>query len=105
MTGPDLPALEARLLELLTRYDELERQRPRLPCPVERAQAGREIDAMLAEIGEVQKAIITAQAKSLADAAVQLWRLAVYIDPVDQVPARLLASTTAAVERATQKSA
>lgn len=94
----DLPALESRLLASLVRYEQWDRQRPRLPTAVECAQAGRTIEEPLGEIREIERAIALAQAQTLADAAVQLRRLAVHVE--DGIPARLLAWATAAVEGA-----
>ncbi len=62
---------------------------------------GRQIDAALADIRDLQRRIVLTRASTLADAAVQLRRLAAWID--DETPARLLASALGAVEKAVER--
>ncbi len=64
---------------------------------------GRQIDDALTEIRDLERQIALARASTLADAAVQLRRLAAWIDGGNEVPARLLASALGAVERAVGK--
>ncbi len=73
---------------------------PYLPDALARAGAGQRIDELLDEIAELQQDVEKSPAETLADAAVQLRRLAAWIDGANEVPARLLASALRAVERA-----
>ncbi len=103
MPTPDLPALEHRLEARLLELDRLQRERPRAPRALQRAEMGRQIDDALAEIRELERQITLARASTLADAAVQLRRLAAWIDGANEVPARLLASALGAVEKAVEQ--
>ncbi len=102
MSAPDLPALGQRLEARLLDLDRLQRERPRAPRVLQRAEMGRQIDDALAEIRELERQIALARASTLADAAVQLRRLAAWID--GETPARLLASALGAVEKAVERS-
>lgn len=64
------------------------------------ARAGQTADDVVAETGDVQEQIAQAQAESLADVVVQLRRLQAWLDPRDEVPARLLRSSLVALEAA-----
>ncbi len=64
---------------------------------------GRQIDDALTEFRELEQEIALARASTLADAAVQLRRLAAWIDGGNEVPARLLASALGAVEKAVER--
>jgi hypothetical protein len=99
MPTASLPALERRLEARLLELDRLQRARRQLDSPLARAEAGRQIDELLLEIGELERAIDTGPAVSLADAAVKLRRLSAHLGPGSA--ARLLAGALAAVERAT----
>ncbi len=68
-----------------------------------RAEMGRQIDDALADIRDLEPQIALARASTLADAAVQLRRLAAWIDGRNETPARLLASALGAVERAVEQ--
>ncbi len=100
MPAADLPSLETRLEACLIELERLYEARPRMSDALGRAGAGQRIDELLAEIRELEQKIALAQALTLADAAVQLRRLAAWIDGVNEVPERLLASALGAVERA-----
>ncbi len=103
MPAPNLPALERRLEVRLLDLDRLQRDRPKAPRALRRAEMGRQIDDALAEIRELEQEIALARASTLADAAVQLRRLAAWIDGANEVPARLLASALGAVEKAVER--
>ncbi len=83
--------------------DRLQRERPRVPRALRRAEIGRQIDDALNEIRELERQIALARASTLADAAVQLRRLAAWIAGGNEVPARLLASALGAVEKAVER--
>ncbi len=68
-----------------------------------RAGAGQRIDELLDEIRDLERQITLARASTLADAAVQLRRLAAWIDGTNETPARLLASALGAVEKAVEQ--
>jgi hypothetical protein len=68
-----------------------------------RAGASQRIDELLEEIRDLERQITLARASTLADAAVQLRRLAAWIDGENEVPARLLASALGAVEKAVEQ--
>ena len=103
MPAPDLPAFEQRLEARLIELDRLQRERPKAPGALRRAEMGRQIDDALTEIRELEQEIALARASTLADAAVQLRRLAAWIDGGNEVPARLLASALGAVEKAVER--
>ncbi len=103
MPGLDLPAIEQRLEAHLLELDRLQRERPRAPGALQRAEMDRQIDDALADIRDLEREIALARASTLADAAVQLRRLAAWIDGGNEVPARLLASALGAVERAVEQ--
>ncbi len=64
---------------------------------------GRQIDDALTDIRELEQEIALARASTLADAAVQLRRLAAWIDDANEAPARLLASALGVGERAVER--
>ncbi len=103
MRAPDLASLERRLEARLLELDSLQRERPRAPRALQRAEMGRQIDDALPEFRDLERQIALARASTLADAAVQLRRLAAWIDGANEVPARLLASALGAVERAVEQ--
>ena len=103
MPAPYLPSLERRLEALMLELERLYQARPGLPDVLARAGAGQRIDELLDEIAELEREISLARASTLADAAVQLRRLAASIDGGNEVSARLLASALGAVERAVEQ--
>ncbi len=96
MPAADLPSLERCLEACLLELDRLQRERPKAPKVLRRAEMGRQIDDALAEIRVLERQIALARASTLADAAVQLRRLAAWIDGGNETPVRLLGSATAA---------
>ncbi len=95
--GAGLVDLERELEALLVEYDSLSRAWPKEPHAVARAEIGRKVEDALARIGDLQCAIVTFPADTLADAAVKLRRLGALLDGQD--PARrLLVSALAVVE-------
>ena len=103
MPAADLPALETRLEACLIELERLYEARPRMSDALARAGAGQRIDELLDEIAELQQEVEKSPAETLADAAVQLRRLAAWIDGANEVPERLLASALRAVERAVEQ--
>ncbi len=103
MPAADLPSLEQRLEACLIELERLHQVRPSLPDALGRAGAGQRIDELLDEIAELQQEVEKSPAETLADAAVQLRRLAAWIDGANEVPERLLASVLRAVERAVEQ--
>ena len=103
MPAADLPALETRLEACLIELERLHQVRPSLPDALGRAGAGQRIDELLDEIAVLQQEVEKSPAETLADAAVQLRRLAAWIDGANEVPERLLASALRAVERAVEQ--
>jgi hypothetical protein len=103
MPTANLASLEHHLEACLLELDRLQRERPRAPGALQRAEMGQQIDDALAEIRELEQQIALARASTLADAAVQLRRLAAWIDGTNEVPERLLASALGAVERAVER--
>ncbi len=94
-----LVELESELEALLVEYESLSRAWPKEPHAVARAEIGRKVEDALTRIGELQYAIATSPARTLADAAVKLRRLDALLDGED--PARqLLVSALAVVETA-----
>ena len=103
-----LPVLEQRLTERLLDFDRLDEAWPRGRTAIERAKIGRQRDDALSEIVTLRQRIVTARAETLADAAVQLRRLAVEAEAegsslremlAEPDMRRLVASVLAAVER------
>ncbi len=103
MPAADLPTLETRLEARLIELERLHQVRPSLPDALGRAGAGQRIDELLDEIAVLQQEVEKSPAETLADAAVQLRRLAAWIDGANEVPERLLASALRAVERAVEQ--
>ncbi len=103
MLAPDLSVLERRLTARLLELERLYQARPGLPDALARAGAGQRIDELLDEIGELERQIVLARASTLADAAVQLRRLAAWMDGANETPARLLASALGVVEKAVER--
>ncbi len=91
--GPDISLvdLERELEGLLVEYESLSRAWPKEPDIQTRAKIDRQVEDALRRIYELQRAIATAQAKTLPDAAVQLRRLAVLLDGQDAPIVRLKA--------------
>ena len=85
-SGAGLVDLERELEALLVEYDCLSRAWPKEPGAVARAEIGRKVEGALVRIGELQNAIATSPARTLADAAVKLRRLDALLDGED--PAR-----------------
>ncbi len=75
-----LVALESHHAAALIRFDELDAAWPRGRTAIERAEIGRERENALSEIMALRHSIATGRAETLADAAVQLRRLAVEAD-------------------------
>ncbi len=112
-----LAELERRRDALLIEHETLRRAWPKEPDILRRAKIGRRVEDALAEIQSLQKAITTADAKSLSDAAVHLRRLAALLETRDspllrlQAPPEkegrtmrhLLESALAAVETASER--
>ncbi len=97
--GAGLVELERELEALLVEYESLSEAWPKEPHAVARAEIGRKVEDVLARIGELQFAIATSPADTLADAAAKLRRLDALLDGED--PARqLLISVLAVVETA-----
>ncbi len=97
--GAGLVDLERELKALLVEYESLSQAWPKEPHAVARAEIGRKVEGALARIGELQYAIATSPARTLADAAVKLRRLGALLDGQD--PARqLLISALTVVETA-----
>ncbi len=94
-----LAELESELEALLVEYDSLSRAWPKECHAVARAEIGRKVEDALARIGELQYAIATSPARTLADAAVKLRRLDVLLDG-QEPERRLLTSALAVVETA-----
>lgn len=94
-----LPALEQRLAERLLAFERHDAAWPHVPYVLDRARIGQQRDDTLSEISRLQQRIVTAQAVTIEDAAVQLRRLKVWMGTRDTVSERLLASVLAVVER------
>ncbi len=94
-----LAELERELEALLVEYESLSRAWPKEPHAVTRAEIGRKVEDALARIGELQYAIATSPARTLADAAVKLRRLDALLDG-QEPERRLLTSALAVVETA-----
>ncbi len=79
MSAPSesLVSLEQQLAAAFIRFDELDEAWPRGRAAVERAEIGRRREEALSEIRSLRQRIATGRAETLADAAVQLRRLAV----------------------------
>ncbi len=75
MPSPDLPALERDLEARLLELEGLHQARPRMPDALARADAGRQIDELLDEIGGLQREIMLSPATTLQDAAVKVRQL------------------------------
>ncbi len=103
MPAADLPALEQRLEACLFELERLHQVRPSLPDALGRAGAGQRIYELLDEIAVLHQEVENSPAETLADAAVQLRRLAAWIDGANEVPERLLASALRAVEKAVEQ--
>ncbi len=103
MPAADLPSLEQRLEACLIELERLYEARPRMSDALARAGAGQRIDELLDEIAVLQQEVERSPAETLEDAAVQLRRLAAWIDGANEVPERLLASALRAVERAVEQ--
>ena len=97
MPAASLPTLEQHLEARLLELDRLQRARRQLHSALARAQAGEQIDELLLEIGELERAIDAGPAETLADAAVKLRRLSAHLGPGSA--ARLLAGALSAVEK------
>ncbi len=87
-------ALEQRLVDSLLRFEELSEAWPKGATAVERAEIGRRRSVALLDVETLQQRIMRARAATLADAAVQLRRLAVMAD-AEPRPHALLASPDA----------
>lgn len=72
--------LERELKTRLVEYAALSEAWPRASRVLDRAAIGKQVDATLKRIHEIEKAIVGTQAFTLADAAEQLRRLGVMIE-------------------------
>ncbi len=99
--GPhqSLVDLEEQLADRLLDFERLDEAWPHVPYVLDRARIGQQRDDTLSEISRLQQRIVTAQAVTIEDAAVQLRRLKVWMGTRDTVSERLLASVLAVVER------
>ncbi len=97
--GAGLVDLERELEALLVEYESLSRAWPKEPYAVARAEIGRKVDDALGRVGELQYAIATFPANTLADAAVKLRRLDALLD-VEDPAQQLLVSALTVVETA-----
>ena len=98
-SGATLVELERQLEGALIEYEHLCQAWPEESHVLSWSEAGREMEAALVRIDELQYAIATSPARTLPDAAVQLRRLGALLDGQD--PARrLLVSALAVVETA-----
>ena len=77
-----LPALEQRLAERLLGFETMDAAWPKGRIAIERAEFGGEREEALYEIAALRQRIATGRAETLADAAVQLRRLAVEAEEV-----------------------
>ncbi len=80
MPAADLPALETRLEACLIELERLYEARPRMSDALGREGAGQRIDELLDEIAVLQQEVEKSPAETLADAAVKLRRLSVYLE-------------------------
>ena len=96
--GADLAALERELIDLLLKQDALRKAWPKVSHVIDRARVGREIDATMRRITEIQSTIAAAEARSLSDAAVQLRRVSARLEAGDDMSRTMLASALAVVE-------
>ena len=96
--GADFVALERELAGLLVEYEILRAAWPKVRRAIDRAKVSREMDSTARRMTEIQKAIATAEARSLADAAVQLRRVSARLEDGDETSRAMLASALAVVE-------
>ena len=89
-----LPALEQRLAERLLAFEHLDAAWPKGRTAIERTEIGRQCEDALFKIVALRNRIASGRAETLADAAVQLRRLAVMADEEPR-PHVLLASPDA----------
>ena len=94
-----LLAMEGELKRLLIRSEGLRAAWPKGRTAVDRARIGREVDDTLDRISELHRQIVTTPAHTLAGAAVQLLRLAVYVGEKDGALGSLVTRIAAVVER------
>ncbi len=88
-----LVEMERELDALLVDYDSLSRAWPKEPRAVARAEIGRKVEDALERIGELQCAIVTFPADTLADAAVKLRRLDALLDGEDTARELLISAS------------
>ena len=101
-------ALEQQLVDSLLKFERLDDAWPCGQTALERAEIGRRREEALSEIVTLHQRIVTGRAKTLADAAAQLRRLAVLADERPDAHAlltppsarQLIASVLEVVERA-----
>ena len=100
--------LECHLAAALIRFDELDEAWPRGRTAIERADLGRQREDALSGIVALRVRIVTSRAETLAEAAVQLRRLAIEAEAegsslrellAEPDMRRLVASVLAVVER------
>ena len=96
----DFAALERELVDLLLKQDALRKAWPKMRLVIDRARIGRELDATMRRVTEIQSTIAAAEARSLSDAAVQLRRVSARIEDGDDMSRTMLASALAVVEAA-----
>ncbi len=92
------PVEERELAGLLVEYEISRAALPKVRRVIDRPRAGREINATERRIVQIHTAIATAEARSLADAAVQLRRVSARIEDDDTMTRAMLASALAVVE-------
>ena len=94
----DLAALERELEELLVRFEVLDATWRKAPRALDRWALGKEHDATLACIRDLQDAIARTPARTLADAAVLLRRLNAWLDDGTATELQMLRSALDVVE-------
>ncbi len=86
-------ALEHQFAAGLIRFDELDEAWPHGRTALERAQIGRQRKEALCEIVTLRQRIVTGRAETVADAAVQLRRLAAMTEVEDSTSLHSLLAT------------
>ena len=96
----DLAALERELEEMLVQFEILDATWRKAPRALDRWALGKEHDANLARIRDLQVAIASTPARTLADAAVLLRRLNAWLDDGTVAELQMLRSALNVVEGA-----
>ena len=94
----DLLALERELEEMLVRFEVLDTTWRKAPRALDRWALGKEHDAVLDRIRDLQDTIAQAPARSPTDVAVKLRRLAARIDGSDMLAWQLVTSALKGAE-------